>query len=266
MWLESQDGKAFVTLLAYLPDEHPHRPHHRHEVPQPHHQHPKESHFHHPPRRDLPRRPGPARLRRQEARAKARIAKLAADIQAATAENAVINSPVKNSAVQADIKVTAEQVDATPVIKAAASDVKPSEEEPAPTNHEPVQSKAHRPEQVVMNSPIPLYVWHNKRPPQTPKKKYHRGIVKPSSEPSNPIHALVIELNKRATHSLPLPSSPSSSLSRASLVSAPSSPSEPPAADGQLTSVKQLARRGGPWDVIGPEYYFMMSDSEDEDH
>ena len=63
----------------------------------------------------------------------------------------------------------------------------------------------------------------------------------------------------------PLPSSLSSSPPRASLVSASSSTSEPPAANRELTSVKQLARRDGPWDVIRPEYYVMMSDSENED-
>ena len=29
--------------------------------------------------------------------------------------------------------------------------------------------------------------------------------------------------------------------------------------------MKQLARRGGPWDVLGPEFYW-MSDSEEEEY
>ena len=44
----------------------------------------------------------------------------------------------------------------------------------------------------------------------------------------------------------------------------PSTASDLPATGGKFTTVKQLARRGGPWDVIGPEFY-LMSDSEDED-
>ena len=76
---------------------------------------------------------------------------------------------------------------------------------------------------------------------------------------------MTLELSHKVTQSLksPHPSSPP----LASPLSAPPSPStasDIPATGGTLTTVKQLARRGGPWDVLGPEFY-SMSDSEEEE-
>ena len=65
---------------------------------------------------------------------------------------------------------------------------------------------------------------------------------------------MVLQLNQKAAQSRPSSHPPSPP---------PASPVTHPAS-GALTTVKQLARRGGPWDVIGPEFY-MMSDSEDEE-
>ena len=77
---------------------------------------------------------------------------------------------------------------------------------------------------------------------------------------------MTLELSHKVTQSLksPHPSSPP----LASPVSAPPNPSTAddfPTTGGKLTTVKQLARRGGPWDVLGPEFY-LMSDSEDEEY
>ena len=67
---------------------------------------------------------------------------------------------------------------------------------------------------------------------------------------------MTLKLSQKVTQSLPPPHPSSPPLA------SPSIANDLPATVGKLTTVKQLARRGGPWDVIGPEFYY----SEDDEY
>ena len=207
LWLECEAGQSFITLQVHHEElsghKHGAHPQHRRHGQEDsrHHSHCQEDRHHYQePHHPQTRRPGPARLRRHEVRAKARAAKLSAE----QAENKV--------AVEADITAAAAPSSAKEV-NIAAAEAAVTLPPPAVKTDQPSQAQEN-PKQVEMISPIPLYVWHSPRPPKRPKRRYPRGIIQPSSDPLNPIHAMTLELSHRVAQSQSLPSPhPSSTLS-----------------------------------------------------